>query len=603
MNSKSNPGIRKPPLPAALAAALVVIAILLGGCSRGEPPAPPEPAVTTAAPATPGEAPPPLVTVIRPDTTPGAETNPPEPPVPSSGEPKIAVIAFVQDFDSFNPLYAQALSSIYAQPIYTCRAWDLDDGNNPIPTVAAEMPSLQNGGISQDGRVITLKLRDDARWSDGQPITAEDFVFTYRMITDANNAVVDQTPYDLVESVTAADERTVVTTFRSPYASWMTALWRVLLPRHVLEPVYTAQGNLQSAEWNQSPTVGCGPFVFSGREAGSEARFAANLQYWLGRPKLDEIRIRFLADDNAKLEALKAGQADLTVFLINSAQYLPDLRASGVQVLPVNAGYHEGWFFFLDPAEGHPALQDVRVRQALAAGLNRDQILRDLLGSGQAPVASYWDGTPYLDPAIQPWPYDPNRARALLEESGWTDSNGNGTRDKDGVELVLTYGTTTNALRQAVQNAAKTQLAEIGVTLELFNYDSDVFFGGYNEGGPAATGQLDIFQYAPRTKNYPDPGTNDFLCAQIPTNDELGENWSWLCDQNLDQLLQTQATQIDFAQRQATFHQISKIIYDNVYFLGLWTDPDIWAASPRLQNVRLSGIAPLYNAADWDLTQ
>lgn len=602
MNSKLKPGMRKI-WTAALPVLLLAAAVVLGGCTPGDLSTPSGPSQTLPAILpTAGKPPAPLVTVIRPDTTPGAETAPTQAVIPAGG-PKTAVIAFVQDFDNLNPMYAQALSSIYSQPIYSCRAWDLDDGNNPVPTVVAEMPTLQNGGISEDGRVITLKLREDARWSDGQPLTAEDFVFTYQMILDPNNAAIDKTPYDLVESVTAPDAQTVVTTFRQPYAAWMTSLWRLLLPKHVLEPVYTAQGNLVNAEWNQAPTVGCGPFVFAGREAGSQARFIANEQYWLGRPKLDEIQVRFLADDSAKVEALKSGQADLTVFLIDSSQFLSDLSAANLQVLPVNAGYNEGWFFFLDPAEGHPALQDGRVRQALALGLNRDQMVRDLLGSGRELVASYWDGTPYLEPSIQPWPYDPDRARALLDEAGWVDTNGNGTRDKDGVELVLTHGTTTNTLRQAVQNAARTQLAEIGVTLDLFNYDSDVFFSGYNEGGPAATGQLDIFQYAARTKNYPDPGTNDFLCAQIPSNDELGENWSWLCDQPLDQLLQTQAAQIDFEQRQSTFNKISKMIYDNVYFLGFWTDPDIWAAAQRLKNVRLSGVMPLYNVAEWDLGQ
>jgi len=90
----------------------------------------------------------------------------------------------VQDFDTLNPLYAQALSSVYTQSIWNCRPWNFDDQNNPLPVLVQELPSLENGGISEDGRVITLKLRDDITWSDGQPITAQDFVFTYEMITD-----------------------------------------------------------------------------------------------------------------------------------------------------------------------------------------------------------------------------------------------------------------------------------------------------------------------------------------------------------------------------------------------------------------------------------
>lgn len=565
----------------------LALILALAACSGGRTPAPAE---TSAPPL------PPTQTSALPEQPTGATEQPAVP-----GEAKIATIAYVQDFDTFNPLYAQALSAIYTQSIWNCRAWNFDNQNNALPVLVQELPSLENGGISLDGRVITLKLRDDIAWSDGTPITARDFVFTYQMITNPNNAVLLITPYDQVESVTAPDERTVTVTFRQPFAAWMSTLWQSLLPAHVLEPVFQAQGTLANAEWNLAPTVGCGPYVFQSWERGVSAVFRLNPDYWLGRPKLDEIHIRFVADDPAKVAALKGGQADLSVFLTNSALYMPDLQAAGMQILPVNSGYHEGWFFFQDMANGHPALQDVRVRQAIAMALDRDAMIRDLLGGQSQPAASYWDSTPYLDPSVKPWPYDPAKANQLLDEAGWVDSNGNGIRDKDGVELSLTYGTTTNELRQAVQRSAQLQLAQVGIELELSSYDSGTFFQGYNEGGPAATGQLDIFQYAPRTKNYPDPGTNDFLCSQIPSVNEIGENWSWLCDTELDALLQQQATQIDFAQRQSTLHQISKRIFEQAYFVGLWGDPDRWVAAPRLLNVSISGITPFYNIYQWDI--
>jgi peptide/nickel transport system substrate-binding protein len=573
----------------------LILAILLlaalAACSRRPEQTPP-----------PVETAPPVAAPTQPETLPEQPTaEPVEPAAP--GEPKIASIAYVQDFDTLNPLYAQALSSIYTQSLWNCRAWNFDDQNNPLPVLVEELPSLENGGISEDGRVITLKLRDDIAWSDGTPITAQDFVFTYQMITDPNNAVTAVAPYDQVESVTAPDERTVVVTFEQPYAAWLSALWQSLLPAHILQPVFEASGGIQNAEWNTAPTVGCGPFVFDSWERGQSARFVANPDYWLGKPRLDEIVVRFVADDTAKVTALRENLADLTVFLINSALYMPQLQAAGMQILPVNSGYNEGWFFFQDPENGHPALQDEGVRQAIAMSIDREAMTRDLLGGQSQPAASYWDNTPYLDPSVQPWPYDPAKARQLLDQAGWVDSNGNGIRDKDGVELSLTYGTTTNELRQAVQRSAQAQLAEVGIELEPSSYDSGTFFQGYNEGGPAATGQLDIFQYAPRTRNYPDPGTNDFLCSQIPSVDELGENWSWLCDEEVDQLLQQQATEIDFEQRQQTLQQISKLIFERAYFVGLYNDPDRWVATPRLQNVSISGITPFYNAYEWDIAQ
>jgi len=98
------------------------------------------------------------------------------------------------------------------------------------------------------------------------------------------------------------------------------------------------------------------------------------------------------------------------------------------------------------------------------------------------------------------------------------------------------------------------------------------------------------------------PGTNDFLCDNIPTAElPQGENWSYVCDEELDSLFKLQATQIDTQERQQTFHSISKIIFDKAYFVGLWNDPDFWAANPRLKNVQLSGITPFFNIREWDV--
>lgn len=584
-------------LPFLVVNLLLVAALWLSGCTAGKT-STPQTLPTSAGPTSP-----PLVVTVTPQGTGVAPAVAGQP----AGGPKTASIAFIQDFDSMNPLYAQALSAIYSQSIYSCRAWNFDDQNNALPILAAEVPSQQNGGVSADGRTITIKLRDGMTWSDGQPLTADDFVFTYQMITSASNNIIPTQYFDpslyttLVESVTAPDAKTVVVTFKEPYAPWLSALWKVVLPKHILEPVYQSAGSIQSADWNQSPTVGCGPFIFQNRAAGQSVTFVANDHYWLGRPKLDEIDVRFVADDDAKIQALQSGQADLSVFLTNSAMYALELKNSGLQLLNADPGYVEGLFFYLGDENSNPALKDIRVRQAIAMGIDRQKMIGDLLGSGQAAAASYWDNTPYVDPSVKPWPYDPEKAKQLLDEAGWVDSNSNGTRDKDGIELVLSYGTTTNTVRQAVQNSIKTQLADLGITLDLQNIDENQFFQWYSNGGPVAAGQYDIFEYAPRTKNYPDPGTNDFLCSQVPSANGEGENWSWICDENLDKLLQLQDTQMDFQQRQQTFLQISKIIYDNAYFIGLWNDPDVWAASQRLKNVRLSGVTTFFNIAEWDL--
>jgi peptide/nickel transport system substrate-binding protein len=524
----------------------------------------------------------------------------PAAPTPEA-EPKVATFIFTQEFDTLNPLYSSMWFSAITHQLWNCWPWDFDDLNQPRPVLVTEMPSADNGGISADGRTITMKLRDGIAWSDGTAITPDDFIFTYEMTIEPKNTVAAVSPYDLIESVTAPDEKTVVTTFKEPYAPWMFTLWHGIIPAHVLKPVFEADGTLDNAEWNRAPTVSCGPFVFQEWESGSFARFVANDTYWAGRPKLDEVFIRFVPDDASQIAALKAGDGDLGTFL--SWSDLPDLEAAGIEILKANSGFNEGFYFYLNEETAHPALKDVRVRLAIAYGTNRAAIVQDLLLGGTNPAATMWDNTPYVDPSLQPYPFDPDKAKALLDEAGWTDTTGDGTRDKDGEELVLTYGTTTREIRRDTQAAVQQQLADIGIGVELLNFDSDIFFGGYGEGGPAATGQFDIFEYSTVTQ-YPDPDTYDFLCSEIPSDEyPAGTNWTGYCDPDLDALFQQQTSQVDTAVRQQTFYQISKMIYDKVYWLGLWQDPDLWGLRGTIQNAKISGVTPFYNIIEWDLVK
>jgi peptide/nickel transport system substrate-binding protein len=530
---------------------------------------------------------------------PGPEVKPTETKPPQA---KVATFIFTQEFDTLNPAYTNQWFSTITHQLWECWAWDFDEKNQPRPVLVTEIPSTQNGGISADGKVITLKLRSDLVWSDGEPLTSEDFVFTANMHTDPKNAVATAYPYDQLASIEAPDKGTVVLTFKEPFASWAGTLWKGLLPSHILKPVFEKDGTLDNAEWNRNPTVGCGPFVLDKWESGSYARFVANDKYWLGKPKIDQIFIRFVPDDASQIAALKAGDGDLGTFI--AYPDIPGLEEAGVQIVTAYSGYNEGWYMYLDPKKGNPALQDVRVRQAIALAFDRFSLTKDLLLGLTQPAATFWDNTPYTDPSIQPWPYDPEKAKALLDEAGWKDTNGDGTRDKNGVELVLTYGTVTREIRQDTQAVAQQQLAQVGIKVELSNYESDIFFGTYGEGGPAATGKLDISQWSDTPYAWPDPDIMYWRCSEIPSSEKpQGVNWQAICDPELDNLFKLQASQVDFAARQKTFQQISKLMYDKVYWLGLWQDPDQWAIGKRLTNVKISGVTPFFNVMDWDMVQ
>jgi peptide/nickel transport system substrate-binding protein len=530
---------------------------------------------------------------------PGAETEAPP------AEKKIATFIWQQEFDTLSPLYTNMWFVSILYPAYLCSAWFFDEQSNAVPNLVTEIPSMENGGITNEGRTITLKLRDDIVWSDGEPITSADFKFTYDMFVADSNAVNSRSPYDLIESLETPDERTVVVTFTEPYAPWLALLFSgassasALVPAHILQPIFEAEGTLDTADWNTAPTVGCGPFVFEEWESGSFARFVANENYWLGRPKLDELFFQFVPDDASMIAALVAGDGDVGTFFAYSD--LPALTEAGIEILNSFSGYNEGWYINQHPEKGNPALKDVRVRQALAYAFNREKLVQDLLLGGTKVAATDWDATPWIDPAITPYPYDPEKAKALLKEAGWEDTNGDGTVDKDGVELVLKYGTTNREVRQDTQAVAQQDLAAVGIGTDLQSYDSDLFFSSYQDDGPSANFSLDIIQYSD-SPDYPDPNASVWLCSEIPSDDNpAGGSPTGLCDEKLDTLFQLQASQVDFNERQKTMQEITRYIFDNALWIGLWRDPDLFAFSDRLLNVKMSGASPFFNIAEWDI--
>lgn len=514
------------------------------------------------------------------------------------GDKKVVTFIFTQEPETLNLHYTNMWFSSILQQLWNHWAWEYDENNNPYPVLVTELPTEENGGISSGGNVLTLKLRDDIKWSDGTPITADDFVFTWEMAIAPTNTVASAYPYTEALSVTAPDKKTVVVTFAEPFAPWL-YFFHGLLPKHILQPVFDAEGTIDNAAWNKKPTVGNGPFIFSEWESGSFLRFVKNEKYWGEPAKVDEIFIRIVPDDAAQIAALVSGEGDIGIFI--AYPDIPTLEDAGVSVIKVFSGYNEGWYLNIGP-NAHPAMQDVRVRQALAYGTDRFVITRDLLLDMTVPAATFWDGSPWADPSITAYPYDPKKAADLLDQAGWTDTNNNGTRDKDGVELVLRYVTTTREIRMDTQAVIQQQLAQIGVGIELFNYDSDILFGSYGDGGPVAIGNYDIAEWSDLPGAFPDPDTAYWLCSEIPSDESpQGANWEYICDQELENLFALQKTQMAFDDRVATFHQISRIIYEKVYWLGIWQDPDIWAISSRLSDVKISGVTPFFNIAEWDI--
>jgi len=496
-------------------------------------------------------------------------------------------------------MYTQMWFADLAMALINRGLWVYDDNNAIVPELAEEMPSVENGGIAPDNKTITIHLRQGITWHDGEPVTAHDVVFTWKAIMDDRNTPLSRYPYeDYVESVEATDDYTVVIHLKEPFAGWWT-MFDYILPEHLLGSLET----LDEAEYNRAP-VGFGPFKFVEWVSGDHITLERYDGYWRGKPKLDHIYIRIVPSAEAQMAAIEAGDTDVGVFM--SYSDAPTIeKLPNVEMVAVNSGYKETWFFNLDPETGHPALQDVLVRRAIAMAVDRQQITEKLLLGLTTPPVTYWDGTAFANPDIKPYPYDPEQAKKLLDEAGWVDSDGDGVRDKDGVKLSLRHTTTAGRqIREDSQLVVQQMLAEVGIETVIQNAAYDIIWNGYADGGPIATGQYDIAQWSDRSA--PDPGDEAYywLCDEIPSDENpSGGNWYGVCIDELDELLKKQATTVDPAARQALFNRIQEIMHDQVILLPMWNDPDLWAVNTRIKDMHLGGWTPFWNAHEWDVAE
>lgn len=531
-------------------------------------------------------------------TQPQAAPAPAAEAAQEAAAPKAVTISFFEEPDSLNFLYTQMWFANVAADLVMRGLWVYDDEERFVPELAAEVPSRENGGISEDGKTITVKLREGVRWHDGKPVTAADVRFTYDAIMNPNNTIDTRYPYeDYIESIDTPDDFTVVIHFKQPFAGWWT-MFPYVLPQHLLGDVES----LDNAEFNRAP-VGFGPFKFKEWASGDHITLEKNPDYWQGAPKLDFVYIKIVPSSQAQMAAIQAGgQVDIGVF--HSYDEVPVLQALGtVEVKAIEYAYNEHYFFNLDPKTGHPAFQDARVRRAIAMSIDRAQITETLLQGLTQPARTFWDGTAYANQQIPLIPYDPQAAAALLDEAGWIDHDGDGIRDKDGVKFSFVHRTTAGRkIREDAQVAVQQMLKDQGIDMVIENVPYDLFFEGYANGGPIYTGQYHMAGWS--DGSYPDPGTYSYywLCDQIPSEEKPeGGNFQLYCNEELDRLLRAQDVTVDPAARRAIFDQIQQLMYDETIFVPMWNDPDLWSLNKRLVNVRIGGWTPFWNAHEWDV--
>jgi peptide/nickel transport system substrate-binding protein len=487
-------------------------------------------------------------------------------PAPAaSGTPKrgdTVKVGIWQEPALFNPiLNTQTITTIVSYPILEGLLQAKPEGEY-APNLATQVPTKENGGVSADGLTITYKLKPGVLWSDGQPFTSKDVVFTHKVITNNANPVIDRTGYTDMESVTAPDDTTVVVKYKKLYAAYRNQFsW--ILPDHA----FNGDANIDKKEFNRAP-LGTGPFVLKEWKSGDTITMVRNEKYReQGKPYLDGIIFKIMPSREAELQAYKVGDIDVMWNLLEAnlpeVDKLSDTVSTPtpgpeVERLILNtscpSGPQQG-----DPKCPHPVLADAKVRQAIELAIDKKAIVDKLL-FGKTTVANSVIPLGWYAPKLSPSEFNPSKAKQLLDEAGWTPGP-DGIRQKNGVRAHLSYGTTTgDQLREQTQQVIQEMLKNVGIELEIKNTPSAVLLGSWAEGAPRAKGNFDILMWTTNADLDPQAHlANYFAGDQVPSEQtKSGRNYHRIQDADLDKALNSAASTVDETARKEAYKAVAE---------------------------------------------
>jgi peptide/nickel transport system substrate-binding protein len=549
------------------------------------------------------------------------------------GSSGTVTILYWQAASTMNAYLSGGTKDIHAASLVTEPLARYDEAGNLVAWLAEEIPTGENGGVSEDGTSITWKLKEGIMWSDGTPLTSADVVFSGEYCLDPDMGCNALSAFSDVVSVEALDELTVKITFAQlkpfPYGPFVGATVPIL-QKAQFENCMGAAAQ-ECTEENFYP-IGTGPFTVTEFRANDTVLLAANELFRdPNKPFFAEAIFKGGGDAASAARAvLETGEADYAWNLQVEPEILRAMEAAGqgklvtgfgnaVERLIVN-------FTNNDPALGddrslwldddgdgvndnpHPFLADYNVRRALSLAIDRNVLVQ--VGYGQAgipgcnivPAPAIYVSTANDECLIQ----DVAEANRLLDEAGWLPGS-DGIRQKDGVRLSILYQTSTNSVRQGTQALLKQMWEAIGVETELRNIDAAVFFGG-DPASPDTYGKFyaDIEMYT-NTFDGTDPEAymNNWLCEEVsgPDNQWLGNNIPrWCTGGNAEYAAMAAelAVTVDLNRRGELVKSMNDLIVQDYAMIPLVTRGDVSAFHNTLLGVRFNvWDSELWNIADW----
>ncbi len=500
-----------------------------------------------------------------------------------------------------------------------------DQDGNMVPWLVEEVPTVENGGVSEDLKSVTWKLKPGLLWSDGTPVTSADVKFSWEYCTAEGGGCAQSEKYNDVVDVETPDELTAIVKFGVskpfPYGPFVGAQAPIIQAAQFADCLGPKAPECTDA--NFAP-IGTGPFTVTDFRPNDVIQLAANEYYRdPAKPAFATVTFKGGGDATAAGRAvLETGEYDYAWNLQLAPDVLSNMASAGkgqivsgfgtlVERIMVN-------FTNPDPALGekrgtvgepHPFLTDINVRKALSMAIDRELLVE--IGYGDAgrptcnvlPAPAIYASTANDGCLVQ----DIEGAKALLEDAGWV-AGADGIRAKDGVRLSMLYQTSTNAVRQDFQALIKQWWGEIGIETELRNIDASVFFGS-DPGSPDTFQKFfaDVEMYANNFDGTdPESYMANWECKQAPQpeNQWQGNNMPRFCDEDYDALVAKMAITGDINERAEMAKAMNDMLMQNYVMIPLVDRGRVSAHANTLGGVVLNTWdSELWNAADWHRTE
>ena len=493
-----------------------------------------------------------------------------------------------------------AAASLVLEPLI-----DIAADGTLIPVLAAEVPSLENGGVAEDGLSVTYTLREGVLWSDGEPFTADDVVFTWEYASDEAATTTSLAAFEPVANVEAVDDVTVRITFAEPNPGWYGVFSTAfnggtIVPRHILESSMGAAA--RDAEFNLNP-IGTGPYKVAEFRPGDVVVYEINENYReADKPYFKTVEFKGGGDAAAAARAaLETGETDWAWNLqVEKSILEPMAEGSDVGTLVITPAVNVERILvnFADPntevngarsepSTQHPFLQFLEVRQAFALGCDRDTVAAELYGPAGEATANLLVAPENFASPNTTYEYDPEAGAAMLEEAGWTGS----PRSKDGVEMSVIYQTTVNPLRQKTQEIVKQGWDSMGVATELKSIDASVFFA--SDAGNPDTASHFYADFEMYTNGPASPYPISYMASWVSrdpavdlsqqSNAWAGSNVTRWVNEEYNELYTQALTELDPATQAELFIGMNDLVVNEVAEIALVHRADVVAAANRLK--------------------